>query len=68
MVPRGFKSRMEGRDLNYQAPILWNQFSVSVHEANTWSSFKTGFKTLLLINLIVGMGLSFLSFPLVMLP
>ncbi len=47
VVPRISKSRMGGRALCYQAPLLWNHLPMSVRGADTLSLFKSRLKTFL---------------------
>ena len=47
VAPRVPKSRLRTRAFSYQAPLLWNQLSVYVREADTLSNFKIRLETFL---------------------
>lgn len=50
-----FTPHNQGTSFNYQAPLLWNQFQVSVCEAGILSTLRPGLKPSFLIKLIVRM-------------
>ena len=45
VVPRVCKSRMGGRAFSYQAPLPWNQLTMTVREVEPLSVFKVRLKT-----------------------